>query len=105
MAVFVGDPILVREDVRVTIDCGRLINNSIANGLDPNVTWFKDGVPITNGSEVNVVISADRRFCIITDTLKAVGGQLGNDSFYSCEVCKLDTDNCRVSNTPPSCGE
>ena len=88
LVVFVGEPIVVGEDVRVTIDCSSLIDEATDNGIpNPTVTWFKDGAEISNVSVPNVEISADKRFCIITDTLLAVGGQLGNAGQYTCEVC------------------
>ena len=88
LVVFVGDLVRVEEDVRVTIDCGPLIDEAINNGIsNPTVTWVNSGAELSNGSAVNVEISADRRFCIITNTLLAVGGQLGNDGQYTCEVC------------------
>ena len=37
------------------------------------------------------------RLCIITDTLLAVDGQLGNEGNYSCQVCADPGDqNCRI---------
>ena len=87
MVVFVGAPIVVGDDVQVTIDCSRLIDEAINNGIpNPTVTWFKDGAEISNGSVPNVKISADKRFCIITSTAVAIGGQLGSASQYTCEV-------------------
>ena len=86
LVVFVGEPIRVGERVRVTIDCSSLIDEAIDNSIpNPTVTWFKDGAELSNAY---VEISADKRFCIITDTLFAVGGQLGNAAGqYTCEVC------------------
>ena len=88
LVVFVGEPVRVGEDVRVTIDCSRLIDEAIDNGItNATVTWFKDGAELSNGSIPNVKISADKRFCIITDTSLAVGSQIGNAGQYTCEVC------------------
>ena len=88
LVVFVGEPIRVGERVRVTIDCSSLIAEAIDNGIpNPTVTWFKDGAELSNAYVPKVEISADKRFCIITDTLFAVGGQLGNAGRYTCEVC------------------
>ena len=99
LIIFVGEPVIVRQDVRVTIDCGQLINETIDNGTaNPVVTWCKDGREISNGSEINVIISADNRFCIITETLMAVGGQLGTDGNYTCKVC--DPSICKNDTSP-----
>ena len=88
LVVFVGEPVRVGERVRVTIDCSPLIDEAIDNGIpNPTVTWFKDGAELSNVSVTNVEISADKRFCIITNSLLAVGGQLGNAGQYTCEVC------------------
>ena len=96
--VFVGEPVTVREDVRVTIDCSPLIDAAVSKGIqNPTVTWYKTGAVITNGSTVNVVIFPDNRLCIITDTLLAVGGQLGTDGNYSCQVCT--SMECNITNS------
>jgi len=104
IVVFSGDSLRVREDVRVTINCSNLIDQAINAGFpNPTVTWIKDGLPVTNATPSNVVISADNRFCII-DTLMARGGQLGNDGNYSCEVCT--GVNCTIKETCLAlCGE
>ena len=109
LVLFVGEPITVGEDVRVTIDCSEVIDPVIAGGIpNPTIRWIKDGAELTvNGSAPNVDISADRRRLIITDTLLAVGGQVGNDGNYTCEVCEDETDvNCRNRTTCNAvCGE
>ena len=76
VAVFVGENVVVKEDVQVIIDCSQLID-AIADDEISNTTttWYKDGFPIANGSALNVKISADNRYCIITNTLLAVGGR------------------------------
>ena len=90
--VDVGQDIIVREGVQVTINCTQLINNKINSGVqNPTVTWHKDGVTLTNGSTTNVLISKDRQLCIITSTLMTLGGQAGNDGNYTCEVCGGNT--------------
>ena len=96
--MFVGEPVTVREDVRVTIDCRKAIQEARDSGItNPNVTWYKDGVTLSNGSALNVVISEDKTLCIITDTLLAVGGQVGNDGNYTCEVCPPGSvNNCTI---------
>ena len=80
----------------MTIDCSPQIDAVAAEiGMAPIVRWYKDGTILTTGSAINVEISDDGRFCVITDTLLAVGGQLGTDGNYSCEVCSTPTDtNC-----------
>ena len=104
LAVLVGEPATVGEDVRVTIDCGLLIEEAINNGIsDPNITWYKDGLELSNGSVQNVVISADRRFCIVTDTLLPIGGTVGNNGQYTCEACN-DT-NCIKTSRLIVCGK
>ena len=107
VVVFVGEPVTVREDVRVIINCSKLIDDVIANGIiNPNVNWFKAGYPLSNGSAVNVLISADKRLSIITDSLLAVGGQLGNDGDYTCEVCAPNSSSCRnMTTSHVVCGE
>ena len=107
VTVFVGEPIITPEDIRVTIDCGQLIDEVIntTNVTKPAVTWYKDGAALTTGSEINVEISDDRIFCVITDTLLPVGGQLGTHGNYSCEVCSTPT-NCQRKDTAAAvCGE
>ena len=104
VTVFVGEPVLTLEDIRVTIDCGQLIDEVvITSGItNPTVTWFKNRDILTTGSAVNVEISDDGRFCVITDTLLAVDGTYGN---YSCEVCSTPTD-CNISTSYTGiCGE
>ena len=92
--VDVGQDIIVRERVQVTINCTQLINNKINSGVqNPTVTWSKDGVTLTNGSTKNVLISKDRQLCIITSTLLTKIGKAGNDGNYTCEVCG-DNTNC-----------
>ena len=109
VTVLVGEPIVVGEDERVTIDCSEVIDPVIAGGIpNPTIRWLKDGAELTsNGSAPNVDISADRRRLIITDTLLAVGGQVGNDGNYTCEVCEDETViNCRNRTTCIAvCGE
>ena len=108
--VLIGKSVLVGQDERVTIDCGNLTNETIRNltnevirnltkfnetihnvTVTPVVTWCKDGREISNDTVTNVIISADNRFCIITETLMSVGGQLGTDGNYTCKVCANNT--------------
>ena len=108
VVVFVGEPVTVREDVRVTINCSNVIQQARDAGFtNPNITWYKDGFVLTNATAPNVVISEDKTLCIITDTLLAVGGQVGNDGNYTCEVCAGTSSNC-IRPIPPCiavCGE
>ena len=87
LVVFVGETVRVGEDIRVTIDCGPLIDEAINNGIsNPTVTWLINSyreAELSNGSISNVVVSADKRFCIITTFI----GLYGNDGQYTCEVC------------------
>ena len=100
--VFIGETFIFGEGVQVIIDCGRLIDATIdSTGIsNPVITWYKNGSPISNGSALNVEISADNRSCIIIETLLPMGGQFGTDGNYTCEVC---TDamvmNCSVNQT------
>ena len=101
--VFVGEPVIVGEFVQVTMNCSELIGQVIdSTGVSTNIiNWYKDGRKITNGSEFNVVLSTDKRLCIITDNLPAVRGQLGTtDGIYTCEVCTDATMmNCMMNST------
>ena len=86
--VDVGEAIIAREGVQVTINCTQLINNKINSGVqNPTVAWRKDRLILKTGSDPNVVLSKDRKLCIITSTLLTLGGQAGNDGNYNCEVC------------------
>ena len=100
--VSIGEPFIVGEGVRVIIDCSLLIDATINNtGIsNPVITWYKNGSPISNGSALNVEISADNRLCIISVTLMAVGGQLGTEGNYTCEVCtNMMRMNCSTNQT------
>ena len=84
----IGEDATVREGVEINIDCGRQIDDVInMTGVNPSVTWFKNGIILTNGSERNIVISQDKRQCIISATSLAVGGELGTSGNYICQVC------------------
>ena len=83
-----GQDAIVRSDVHITIDCKQLIDDLKNKGeSNPIVTWTKDGNVITNNSVVNVFISNDKRFAIITKITVDTGGQIGNDGNYTCKVC------------------
>ena len=108
VVVFAGEPVITTQLIRVTIDCGQLIDEVVNTTgiINPNVTWFNDQrALLDNRSAINVIISADKRFCVITDTLLAVGGQLGTDGKYSCEVCSTPTNCLRSDTFVEVCGE
>ena len=118
MFVFAGEPVAVKEDMRLVIDCSPLIdrvisddilNQAIGSGvttLNPNVTWIKDGFTLSNGSLANVIISVNRRRLIITDTILAAGGQSGTSGNYTCDVCTDFMDpNCSATTPIYVCGE
>ena len=102
VVVFVGEPVIVEEDLQVIIDCGQMIDAAIFSTEMPApvITWYKDETPLSNGSALNVVISSDNRSCIITNTSLAVGGQFGTDGIYTCEVCAdMTMINCSTNQT------
>ena len=100
--VFIGEPFIFGEGIRVIIDCGLLIDATINNtGISNSViTWYKNGSPISNGSALNIEISADNRSCIISKTSLSIAGQLGTEGNYTCEVCTdMMEMNCSTSQT------
>ena len=95
LTLIIGGSATVREDKRVTIDCQPLITEVVNKGVpNPRVTWYKNGIILTNGSERNIFISKDSRFCIITETALSRGGELGTSGNYTCRVCDGDGTNC-----------
>ena len=114
VVVFLRVPIVVRSDERLNIECG-LLEDDIVRNSNRNVTWYNDGVTIANGSHMNVFISADDRFCIITDTSLTTSDQLGTAGNYTCEVCTTtgcinETNTTKPIGLPgnpgiPPCGE
>jgi len=88
LVIFAGEPVVVPEDIQVTIDCGRLINETRDTlGVVANITWKKNGRIIVNDSEINVVLSPDNSTLFITDTLLGTPAQVGTNGLYECEVC------------------
>ena len=88
-------------DYRVYIDCGPKIN-----GTGPNVTWYYNGLELFNGSIPNVILSQDKRQCIITNTLYDIEDQIGNSGNYTCEVCSDLNNPCmNHTSTVNVCGE
>ena len=105
--VFVGKPVVVGEDIRVTIDCSQLIDNAISNGTkNPTVTWYDTGGrPAVDGHAGYAEISADGRQCIFPSTFIPHGAHLPIDGNYTCEVCS-DPDTCVNRSTMFTvCGE
>ena len=92
LEVTIGNPnsIIVKEDIKVTIDCQPVINFV----GDPRVrlVWYKNGIILTNGSEDNVYISEDNRFVIINQTSVTQGDQLGTSGNYRCCACSGDSN-------------
>ena len=86
---FIDDPVSLPENIRAVIDCGEVIDRAVMDGGSvANVTWYKNGRLITNDSgELNVVVAADNRSIIITDTFRGNPVQVGTEGFYTCEVC------------------
>lgn len=85
MTIDDNDNVTTKPGIDLTIDCGPLIDAAgITNAV---IRWYKNDVPLSNGSEINVVISENERELIINETLVAVGGQLGTEGVYTCEVC------------------
>ena len=97
------DVISTKEGIEVTVDCGPLID---ASGIpNPVIKWYKNDVPLSNGTEMNIIISQNSKLAIITETLMAVGGQLGTEGVYTCEVCNATYCNIKKSITTEICGE
>ena len=81
----IGEDATVRLNVQITIDCKQLINDAKKKGeKNPNITWTKDGLIITNESIPNVFISEDKKLVIDTRITFAT-----NDGNYTCEVCDV----------------
>ena len=97
------DLISTKVGIQVTIDCGPLIDASeISN---PIIKWYKNDAVLSNESAMNVVISQDEKLCIITETLVTVGGQLGTEGVYSCEVCNITHCTIKRNVTTEICGK
>ena len=89
--IFVGQNVTVGVDKWIIIDCGPLIDSTEVTNV--MINWIHNTIPLVNGSAPNVVISQNGRQCIITGTLLAAGGQLGNGGNFTCEVCS-DLNTC-----------
>ena len=92
----VGHDVKLGAGERVIIDCGPLIDATEVT--DSNVNWYHNGLGLSSGSVPHVVLSQDRRLCIITETALPVGGQLGNSGNYTCEVC-YNMSTCRSNSS------
>ena len=91
--VAIGENVFVQENVEVTMDCIELINDLKEKGeVNPEITWSKNGLVLSNLSQTNVIITHERRYCTITATQLAVGGELGTDGDYTCKVCSNISD-------------
>ena len=93
--MFVGQNVRVGMNKQITIDCGPLIDSTEVTNL--MIKWLHNGIPLSNGSVPNVVVSQNERQCIITAAALPAGGQVGNGGNYTCEVCN-DLNSCS-SNT------
>ena len=113
VVVFAGEPVITPRDIRVTIDCGKLIDKVVnTTGItNPKVTWFKNGrVLLPKRTALNVILSADQRFCIITESYAfsyayAGASQKVTSGNYSCEVCSTPTNCLRNDTCVAVCGE
>ena len=94
LTVIIGGSATVREDEFVKIDCQPLIE-VVTNltGVIPRVVWAKDNNTLANQSHhMNIFISEDKRFLIITATKLRRGGELGTSGNYTCRVCAVDSN-------------
>ena len=109
VTVFVGDPVIAGQDVPVIINCSQEIQRVIdSTGIqNPVINWYRDGIPIANGSLLNVVLSTDKSLCIITDTFYTLAAQLGTHGNYACQVCSDSSMvHCTINETITTiCGE
>ena len=94
--VDIGQNIKLEIDERVIIDCGPLIDAIEVTNV--TINWIHNSLLLPNVLVPNVVISQDERQCIITETLWAAGGQLGNGGNYTCKVCS-DLNTCMSNST------
>ena len=105
----IGESVTVQENVEVTMDCVELIDDLKHSAeANPIITWYKNGMKIRgNGTYKNIMISADKRYCIIAATQLAVGGELGTTGDYTCKVCSGNgTADCEnKTSSQVVCGE
>ena len=98
VTVRIGEEAIVKENVKVSLDCSWLIDIVIDRNNTPIVTWYRDDLEITNGS--NIVVSDDGVLCIVRKTQLAAGGQVGTAGLYTCKVCISGSDTeCRNETT------
>ena len=93
LLVAIGENVVVQENVEVTMDCIELIDKIKGKGeVNPMITWSKNEFTLSNLSQTNVIITHEKRYCTITATQLAVGGELGTDGNYTCKVCSKSSD-------------
>ena len=86
--VAIGENVFVQENVEVTMDCIELIDDLKREGeVNPMITWSKNGLTLSNLSQTNVIITNKKRYCTITVTQLAIGGEFGTSGNYTCQVC------------------
>ena len=106
---FVGDSVVVREDIRVTIDCGRLIDDSVINNgiQNPLVTWYDNFGNSVNNRHTNYTeISVDGRQFTLTISSNIGGAAFFRlDGNYTCEVCSRQRTCINRTTTIYICGE
>ena len=91
--VAIGENVVVQENVEVTMDCLELIDDIKGKGEEnPMITWSKNELELSNLSQTNVIITHEKRYCTITATQLAIGGELGTAGNYTCEVCGRSSD-------------
>ena len=104
VTVSVGEPVRVKGGIQVTVDCGPLIDQANEQGFVPNITWYREGYPITNRTDPLAVLSPDERFCIIYIPLQ-FAIHIGNHFMWTCEVCEGITNCVRNETAVTICGE
>ena len=103
VTVVVGEDVKVGVVEQVFIDCGSVID--AAGVPNPNITWYYNGMKLTNGTVPNVVITQDERQTIILVSSLAIDDQPGNSGNYTCEICS-DFSTCTTyTSTADVCGE
>ena len=94
VVVYVGEPVVVGGDVKVTIDCGYLIDTIPDNNFC--IGWFKNGNPITANSSCLEISEDKRKLKIFSDDLCKIDSELPlvsesyyllhNDHSYECKI-------------------
>ena len=94
--MIIGQNVKVEVDKQINIDCGPLIDAT--NITDFDITWYRNGLELSNSSGIQVVLSQDKRLCIISKTSLSTGTRPGNSGEYKCEVC-TNLNTCRSNFT------